>query len=1055
MAVNHIEVTTSRKLRAPAPLDAKYLVADATAENALIISDEIYTGMMIFRQDLIQIRVFDGNDFLPVITSGIGEAPQDGTPYSRQDAAWVSSPDGSPAGNDTEVQFNNAGAFGASNLFTYNGTTFFIGAAGVSGVDNIAITKESLDMRVVAGRSASIGGFGGVGTFSLYNQGTENLRLSGGGGASAMWIKTDDGLAIGPSAVGGAAAGTLLDVDGTTSMKLPLGTGAQQPTGIEGMLRGNSEDNVPEYYTGTGWLQLGGAGSSPLTTKGDLYGFSTVDARLPLGADNLVLTADAAESTGLKWAPAPAGNPAGGDTQLQFNDGGVFGATTNLTWVDVVKVFRIGGSGSSYTFGTGNKLTIDDVPSNNERATIGLGPSSHGEMTLDSTSNFTHVLLTGNNTGISYISSRLGLGTFTPNAGAQLHVGNTNSMIIPLGTTAQRPAAIEGMFRGNSDDNVPEYYTGTEWLQLGGGGGGTPGGSDREIQFNDGGSTFGATSNFVYNENVPDGGFAFIIGATANGGALAYNGLLIDITETSGALITNNRLLDVRGGGVQRLAVTNNGSIVITSSGGGAIEQQTPQSTEIINKFSNSNSGASANIGFRLITGSTGGDPYMQFGAGPVASPDFTYAIGVDNSDDNKYKLVYNTGVATPSLGTTLYEVTTAGLFTFNSNVGGGGTVNFLRADGAWDVPAASAAGSDTEIQFNNSGALGTDAGLTWNSGLFRVGTAGGLRVDTANDSVNVYNSSGLRVSTLGLITNNGFLQLENSSSTTTLQLSGDNTADEQASFISTHSIKIPIGTTGERPTNVIGRMRFNNTLSVFEGYDGTAWTPFGGGGGGGTPAGADTQLQFNNAGAFGADTNLTWDGTGLSVGGALTAGNFFDVHGATTSKFGVKEAYTYVQGEEVNETELRMVKTSTKANGDTYTLSSYFGTTDFGAQMQFKVNDATGSITQSSVEFLVKEAGSFSTPLIIINNALNLIQRTTDPTSGPGTSRFHLYFKPGGKLFTQDSGLTVREIADLNSTQTMGGKTMDIPKMSNVPTSDPAISGAVWSNGGVLTLSP
>lgn len=43
-------------------------------------------------------------------------------------------------------------------------------------------------------------------------------------------------------------------------------------------------------------------GSSPLTTKGDLFGFSTVNDRIPIGADNFVLTADAAQTLGLKWA---------------------------------------------------------------------------------------------------------------------------------------------------------------------------------------------------------------------------------------------------------------------------------------------------------------------------------------------------------------------------------------------------------------------------------------------------------------------------------------------------------------------------------------------------------------------------------------------------------------------------------------------------------------------------------------------------------------------------------------------------------------------------------
>jgi hypothetical protein len=40
---------------------------------------------------------------------------------------------------------------------------------------------------------------------------------------------------------------------------------------------------------------------------------------------------------------------------------------------------------------------------------------------------------------------------------------------------------------------------------------------------------------------------------------------------------------------------------------------------------------------------------------------------------------------------------------------------------------------------------------------------------------------------------------------------------------------------------------------------------------GGGLPAGSNTQIQFNNSGAFGAASGLTWDGT------TLTANNFID----------------------------------------------------------------------------------------------------------------------------------------------------------------------------------
>ena len=76
----------------------------------------------------------------------------------------------------------------------------------------------------------------------------------------------------------------------------------------EGMITYLKDTNATEYYSGTAWTALGGGSlSSPLTTKGDVWGYSTTNARVPVGTNGQVLTADSTEALGVKWATASSG----------------------------------------------------------------------------------------------------------------------------------------------------------------------------------------------------------------------------------------------------------------------------------------------------------------------------------------------------------------------------------------------------------------------------------------------------------------------------------------------------------------------------------------------------------------------------------------------------------------------------------------------------------------------------------------------------------------------------------------------------------------------------
>jgi hypothetical protein len=119
-----------------------------------------------------------------------------------------------------------------------------------------------------------------------------------------------------------------------------------------GNLNGGTGASSTTYWRGDGtWATpAGGGGSSPLTTKGDLYGFDTAGNRIPVGADGSTIVADAQQALGVRYATRYQG-PKNYITYNDFENGSTTGwslgtATLTSAFPSGAPTFGSGASGN-------------------------------------------------------------------------------------------------------------------------------------------------------------------------------------------------------------------------------------------------------------------------------------------------------------------------------------------------------------------------------------------------------------------------------------------------------------------------------------------------------------------------------------------------------------------------------------------------------------------------------------------------------------------------------------------------------------------------------------
>jgi hypothetical protein len=252
---------------------------------------------------------------------------------------------GSPGGANTQIQFNDASTFGGDSGFTYNKDTDTLSVINVNAIGEVSLGSVS-NLTIT----------GGTAGYYLRTDGTGNLTwdLPGGGGngtpggANTQVQFNDEGEFDGIS--------TFTFDKNTGILTIPIisattvSASGFQTTG--NLTAGNIKANTLANIAGN----LRVSGNVNFTSAANVSLGPVANLKISGGTNGYVLTTDGLGN--LDWLAAGGGGngtPGGSNTQVQFNNNGLFGASPFFTFNNSTSTVQVAGNliGNTFQMGAG------------------------------------------------------------------------------------------------------------------------------------------------------------------------------------------------------------------------------------------------------------------------------------------------------------------------------------------------------------------------------------------------------------------------------------------------------------------------------------------------------------------------------------------------------------------------------------------------------------------------------------------------------------------------------------------------------------------------------